>query len=155
VRRDRARALAIFDPRGAAVINKDLGCKRPHLDLQIRVSKGGLEIGDRRAAPSAIADRHLHDREALLLAAVVVLDCPIACFPSGGREGVHDRIRVARVLSRERAVAATKSVGPFLPRFLTPEVWKHVRIRPCRQAVGGPAVIVAAIAAHVGHGIDR
>src|SRR5262245_59083300 len=97
------------------MLDKDLGCKRPYLDLQIRASKRGFEIGDRRAAPSSIADRHLHDRETFLLAAVVILDGTLARFPTGGRERVHHGIRIARVLGGERAVTATKSVGPFLP----------------------------------------
>src|SRR5262245_66385969 len=111
------------------MLDKDLGCKRPYLDLQIRASKRGFEIGHRRAAPSSIADRHLHDREAFLLAAVIVLDGAIARFPSGGRERVHHGIRVARILSGARAVAAAKSVGPFLPRLLTPEASQYVSLR--------------------------
>src|SRR5262249_7257764 len=55
----------------------------------------------------------------------------------------------------ERAVAAAIGAGAALPGFLLAEIGKRVRVGPGRQAARRPAVVVAAVAARIGHGVDR
>src|SRR5690606_33129880 len=99
---------------------------------------------------AAVADGHLNAAEAFLPRAVVVVGERMAVGARRLGIGVYQRVLVARHLRHERAVAAAIGGGPALPALLAPEIGQDVRIGPVRQAVGGPAVVVAAIAADIG-----
>ena len=129
--------------------------QRAGLDAQIGASERGTQIADRRAAAVAVADRHLHAAEAVLLRAVVVVGRRIPGVAPGLQIGVDQRVLVARGLDRERPVAAAIGVRAAFPALLAAEIGKHVRIGPAGQSRGGPAVVVGAISAHIRHGVDR
>ena len=55
----------------------------------------------------------------------------------------------------ERAGAAAPGVLALRERLHALEVGQHVRVGPALGALALPAVVVAAVAAHVGHHVDR
>ena len=59
------------------------------------------------------------------------------------------------MLGVERTIAAAPGVGSAFPGFLLLEVGQHLVIGEAGEPIGGPAVIVAAVATHIGHGIGR
>jgi hypothetical protein len=81
--------------------------------------------------------------------------------PSGGEAGFDDRVGVTRRADAERPLIATKGgiaaiiAGAALPRFLPAEVRQDIGIRPAGEPGGGPAVVIAGVAADIGHRVDR
>src|SRR5712671_612781 len=150
-----ASAAHIFDADGARAVEQDAARERADHDAEIATLERGPEIADRGAAAPAVTHRHLPAAETLLARAVVVGGRRMARRGARGREGVDQRIGETRGAHRERAVAAAEIAGAAFPRFLPAEIGQHMRIGPFRQAGGRPAVVVAAVAPHIGHGVDR
>ena len=153
--RSCARRSAVFDADRARALEQDARHQRAGLDRQIGAPERRPQIADRRAAPTAVADRHLDAREAVLLGAVVIVGRRMAGLAAGVQIRLDQRVGVARVLDGERPVAAAIRVRAALPALLPPEIGQHVRVGPARQAVRGPAVVVGAVAADIGHRVDR
>jgi hypothetical protein len=114
-----------------------------------------VQIGDCAAAASAVLDGHLNACKAVLLRAVVVVGHRQAGGSGSVDIGVAERILVAGHFRYERTIAAAIDVGAALPALLSPEIRQDMRIGPIRQALRGPAGIVGAVAAGVGHCVDR
>src|SRR5262249_31295474 len=101
------------------------------------------------------ADRVLTATEALLLLGVVVLRAREPGLPAGLDPVVEDRIFRLRRLRAERTVRAAPLALSALPGLAAAEVRQHVALAPAARAVAGPAVVVARMAARVGHHVDR
>ena len=147
--------LLVFDAGGAPVLDDDPGRVRVHLDLKVGAHQRRAEICHRGAAPPSVADGRLRAAESFLTRAVIVRRRRMACRNARLQKRIGERIGKVWHRGRKRPVAAAIGVGPALPILLPPEIGQHVRIGPVRQAHPGPAVIVAAMAAHIGHGVDR
>src|SRR5262249_1029666 len=100
------------------------------------------------------SNRHLHSREAVLRRTVVIVIQRVARGLRGTEIRLDQRIGVARLARCQRTTTAAIFAGAILPTFLLAEIWQHVVIGPTDESIRGPAVIIAAVAAHVGHRID-
>ena len=87
MRSDARAALDVFDPDSAPSVEHDPGGERVGLDRQRLAPQRRLQIGDRGAAPPAVADCRLPAAETFLLGAVVILGCSVAGGQPGRREG--------------------------------------------------------------------
>ena len=149
-------ALLVFDAGRAAVLEHDARRMRAHFHAQVGAAKRRPQISVGGAAAAAVANRHLHAGEAVLLGAVVIVGDRVARGDARVEPGVEERIGIARAARGERPAAAAIRARAVFPRFLAPEIRQRVRIRPAWQAVRvGPALVIGAIAAHVRHGVDR
>ena len=124
-------------------------------DRQVLPLQRGAQIGGGGAAAAAVADRHLQPAESLLPGAVVVVRPGMAGGPSRFGIGVEQRILVAAELRGERAVAAAIGVRAALPALQLAEIGQRMRVGPAGEAGSRPAVVIAAVAAHEGHGVGR
>ena len=151
----RLAALHIFHAGRARAPKHDACGQRLELQREVGALERRPEVGDRGAAATAVADRRLQPAETLLLPGVVVLGERMpgarACF----QERLAERIFIAVEPGRQRSVATAVGIGAALPRFLPPEIREHVRVGPAGETRYRPAVIVAAMAAHIGHRVDR
>ena len=154
--RDNALArFQIFDADRPATLEQDARRQRAHDDFEIGPGQRRTQIGDRGAAAPPVADRHLRAAEALLLRAVVILGQPVPGRRTRRHIGVDQRVGIARQPHRQRPIAAAIGAGAALPAFLTAEIGKHMGVRPGVEPVRRPSLVVAAMAAHIDHGVDR
>jgi len=150
-----AAVLGVLDADRSRPLEEDPGRERARLDRKIGPPHGRTQKGDRGAAATAVSDRPLPAAEALLLLAVVVLGERPVRFPRRVEPAVEERVAIAGIDDRERAVAATPGVRALLPALATLEVGQDVGVRPAGAAVLRPAVVVATVASDVGHHVDR
>ncbi len=144
-----------FDAGRARTAQQHAGRLRARLDREVAAIARGLEerIGGRRAP--AVPDGVLALAETFRARAVV-----IGCLGNAGRHagvdpGLIERVARLRPLRAERARAAAIFVLAALPGLAPFEIGQHVRIGPAARALLGPAVIIAAVAARIGHHVDR
>ena len=90
----------------------------------------------------------------LVLAGVEVGDLAVLAGRRRLDEGAGDRAGVLLVRHLQRAVAAVEAVGPVLVGLGPQEVGQAIVPRPAVAAKIGPAVIVAAMPAHIQHRVD-
>ena len=90
-----------------------------------------------------------------MLRAVVVFGHREARGLGGVEPGVVDGIGGLGEFGADRPVAAAPRIGAALPGLATPEIGQHVGIGPAARTLLRPAVVVAAIAAGIGHHVDR
>src|SRR2546422_11646966 len=128
---------------------------RSRLDREVGPPHGWTQKGHGGAAAPAVPDRPLTAPEAFLVLAVVILGVGPVCLSRRVEPGVEQRILIARVDHGERPVAATPGVLALFPAFTALEVGEDLGIRPAAAALLRPPVVVAAMAAHVGHHVDR
>ena len=129
----------------------------------VRVGRNGeifaaprrLEKRIRGRRTPAVANCVLAAAEALLLFAVVVGRHRIAAGLGGFEPGLVERVLGLGELGAERSLTAAIRVGTVLPGFAAPEIGQHVRIGPAARTLLRPAVVVASIAARIGHDVDR
>src|SRR5215471_8924910 len=114
-----------------------------------------LEIGGCRRRAVAVADGVLAAAESFLLFAVVVVGHRKARSLGGLEPGPVDRIAGLGELGADRPGAAAPGVVAALPGLAAPEVGQHVGIGPAARALLRPAIVVAAVAAGIGHDVDR
>ena len=150
-----AAAGRVFDADCAITVKQHTVDQRTDFDTEIGAAQRWSQVSDRGATPAAVADRHLPPREAFLLAAVEVVSPPVAGRGARGRESFDDRIGKACIPRRQRAIAAAIGIGAAFPAFLPPEIGQHMCIGPLCEACGGPAIVIAAMAANVRHRVDR
>ena len=155
VRRHRLAVLYIFDAGRALAVENKPRHQRIDFDVQIVARQRRAQIGVGSAAAAAVAHRHLPDAKTFLLGAVVIGRGLVARGKPCRRKRIDQRIGKPRHLRRQRAVAAAIKARAALPGFLAPEIRQHMHIGPRRKARGRPAVVIAAMAAHIGHGVDR
>src|SRR5947209_18563749 len=113
-----------------------------------------MEVGGGCAVAPPVANRHLHAGNAMLLCGVIIIIVGMAGLDSCFDIGVDERIFISRLAYRERAVPAAIEACASFPGLLPPKIGEHVGIGPARCTVRCPAIVVGAVAAHIGHGID-
>jgi hypothetical protein len=126
----------------------------PHCHREIFALQRRTQISRRGAFAPAVADGHLHSGEAILPLAVIVVIEFVARAGGGFQIRIDERILIARFARSHRSVAPAIVARAAFPAFLAAEIGQHVIVRPPAQAVRGPAGVVAAVAAHMSHGID-
>src|SRR6202035_36245 len=104
----------------------------------------------RRRTPT-VADGELAAAESLLLLAVVIRCERIAACLGGVEPGFVKRILRPCEFGAERARAAAPGVFAFLEGLAALEIGQHVGIGPAARALLRPAIIIAAVAARIGH----
>ena len=151
----RRAALHIFYADRARALKRDASGQRLDLQREIRSRERGPHVGDRGAAAVAAADGRLQPAETLLLLRVVVLGERMPGPRAGFQKRLAKRIFIAVEPRRQRSVAAAVGIRTALPRFLPPEIRKHVRVGPAKETRRRPTVVVAAMAPHISHRVDR
>ena len=155
LRRHHLAVLQIFDARCALAIEDKPRHQGIDFNVEIVARQRRPQIGVGGAAAAAVAHRHLPDAKTFLLGAVVIGRGLVARGKPRRGEGIDQRIGKPRHLRRQRTVAAAIKARAALPGFLAPEIRQHMSIRPRREPGGGPAIVIAAMAARIGHGVDR
>jgi hypothetical protein len=145
----------VFDADDTGAVEQQPGHQRLDLHGQVAARQRRAQIGDRAAAAPAMLDRHLHACKAVLLGAVVILGRRQAGSAGSIHIGVAKRILVARRFRHQRTVAPAIGVASALPALLPPEIRQRMRVGPTRQTCRRPAVVIGAIAANIGHRVDR
>ena len=124
-------------------------------DIEIAALPRRPEIGGRGRGAVAVADGVLAAPEAFLPLAVVVVGDGKARRRRGFEPGVVERIAGLGELGADRPRSAAPAVLAALPGLAALEVGQHVGIGPAARALLRPAIVVAAIAAGIGHDVDR
>ena len=151
---DPLAAAQIFDPDGATALDQDPRRQRVDLDREIGPRQRRPQIGDGGTASPAVADRRLRAAKALLLRAVVVLGrrmtggCPGRRRP---RRAGRDSATAASSAARRRRDRCWRR-PPSIPGAGNRAA--HGRRTRC-QAGCRPALVIAAVAADIGHRVDR
>ena len=152
----RIAAPAVFDADRAAALDQHPRHQRAGLHGEVAARHRRAQIGDRRAAALAVADGVLVAADAVVLRPVEVV-VPFQARPLRRLDiGIDQRLLERGEAHAERAVGAAIGTCAALPGLLLAEVGQRMRVGPARQVVLlGPAVVVAAVAARIGHGVDR
>ena len=122
---------------------------------QVRPAPGRVQVRARRAPAAPAPDRHVHRREALLLVAVHVGGEGIAGLAPRLEEGLVQRIAAGAGRDVQRSIAAPVVVGAARARLGALEIGQDVGVIPAGQTALRPAIVVAGVAAHVRHAVDR
>src|SRR5262245_51666399 len=123
-------------------------------DCEILSSQCWAEIGVGGAAAAAVAASRLPSTDAFLLCPVVVGSASIASSYARAVESTTNRVGEPILLDIQWDIATAVLVCSALPDFQPLEVWKHIVKRPTRQSTARPTIVVATMAADVGHSID-
>ncbi len=150
-----AARLDEFDAACARALHQHACRLRARMHLEIGALAGRLEIGSRGRGAIAVADGILAAPESLLLLAVVIVAHRQAGRAGSLQPGVVERIAGLCELGADRAGSAAPPIGAALPGLAAPEIGQHVGIGPAARTLLRPAVIIAAVAAGIGHHIDR
>ena len=113
-----------------------------------------MDEGARGAAALAVDLRDLVEPAAFLSFAVEIVGDRQLRLARRIEEVPLKRIVGAQFRDVERSALAVEIVGQTLVVLRLPEVGKHVVVRPAGIALCGPAVVVAAMTAHVDHRVD-
>src|SRR5579872_675490 len=152
----KAFAVApIFHRHGAAALDDNSLSQGVRGDDKIRPPKNRAQESFRGAAPLAVPDRKIIAAEAFLLLAIEIVIDGVARLPAGFDEQVEERILAARAANGQRPPGAMKGVAALDMAFRLAKVWEDFRIAPAGKAELRPAIVIAAIAAHIDHAIDR
>ena len=142
---DAARAGSVHDDA------RDVGAGF-HAQVRALLGRAQEGVGGGRAAP--VADRVLAAAEALALRAVVIVRHRQARLARRLHPRGEQRIVGLGEFGAERAVAAAIFIGAALPGLAAAEIGQAVGVAPAVRAVPRPAVVIAAVAARVGHDVD-
>ncbi len=126
-----------------------------HLHAQIWPSQCRSEVGRGAATATSVPDRHLPFREAVLRRMIIIRIVGKAGLLACSNIRVDKWVLIAARLGGERPIVAAVHVSSTLPTFLTPEIGQHMRIRPVRQTVQGPTVIIRTVTSDICHRVDR
>ena len=122
---------------------------------QVLATQVGRDVAFGRAPALAAFLRDLRVGYAVLLGAVVIGCARDANLFAGLHEHFIERAGAAQVADVQRAADTTVfGSTKALVVFCAFEQWQHVLVAPARVALGGPVVVVVAVAAGVDHGID-
>jgi hypothetical protein len=153
--RPRFAAQDMLDPDRAARVEHDAVDARAGLDGEVGAAQRRPQIGLGGAAAPAVADRLLHPPKPFLLGAVVVGRLRHLQRRAGREAGLDQRVRKGRGPHGERPVAAAIVAGAGLPCFLPAEIGQHLGMGPALAPRRGPPVVIAPVAANIGHRVDR
>ena len=151
----RSAPLPILDADGPRALEDDARRARPRSHGEIRPTEIGREVRRGRAPPLAIFLRQLIEADALLLRAIEVGVARQTLLHRCGNADLHEGARRSRIGDVERAALSVKGVGESLVVLGSPEIRKHIVVRPSCVAERRPFVVVAAVAADVDHRVDR
>src|SRR5215475_1768969 len=129
--------------------SREPGC----YDRKVLAVPGRVQVGNGRAASSAVALRDLMISDAVLSGPVKIRIKCQSQIPSRGKESLRRSIFRAPVADRERAEVTMELVLAALVAFRLDEVGKDVPVAPVCGSVGSPVVIVKAVAAYVDHSV--
>jgi hypothetical protein len=117
----------------------------------------GAQIGIRRRPAPALPDCALECAEAFLPLAVVITRERRSPPPRRIDKGLEQRVFLLATRDVQRPVRPAPVASPAgpVPMLHPPEIGQHVGIGPAVGAHLGPCVIVAGMAAHVDHAVDR
>src|SRR3546814_247392 len=115
----------------------------------------GIEVGHRGRAARAVALGDLVQADAELRGPVEIVVARQAGLLAGFDEDPRQRVDVAQVRDRERAVASVQVAGAAGIAFGAHETGQHAGPVPAVGALRGPVVVVAGDAADVAHRVDR
>ncbi len=151
-----AARIAIFDAYRVQSFHQDAGGARTRDHMQVGPLQVRRDVALGRAAALAVLLRELRQADAFEARAVEVRIPRVA----GLRAGLDERARIHAGLHHvghvERAArAVVLAVAPELVVLGLAEVRQNVGVAPAGVALRGPAVVVAAVAAHVHHPVDR
>ena len=150
--------LAIFDTHRAqplaVIAHQHPRCQHPRQHGEIAARQRRAQIGGGRTGASAIADGRLRRGEALLLRGIEITRHRLAQLLAGRDKGLDQRIGETCAHGAQRPLATTVFTRSVFPGLGLAKVRQGMGIRPIQQAAGGPAVVVTAMAAHIGHHID-
>ncbi len=99
--------------------------------------------------------RRLIEPQPLLIDAVEIVIGLEAARDPGLDEGLVDRPRPVGIGHLQRTARAMQGGGAALIVLGFEEVRQHVGKGPAGAAVGGPAIVVRGMAAHIKHGVDQ
>ncbi len=121
---------------------------------QVRAAERGVQVRARGAAAPALAHRHVHTAEALLLKAVDVLAARIARLLGGREPRRVQRVAHRSVARHELAGIAAVPVSALLAALRTFEIRQYVAVRPPLGALRRPPLEILRIAADVDKTVD-
>ena len=147
--------LTVFNADGAAVFDQYPVHMGAHLNVDVRALHRGPQIGDCGALAAAIHGIHLQAGETFLGGTVVIRRFLVTGLFHRVEETVEYRILHIRRADFPRPVRTTIGIVPVLKRFRALEIGQHVIEGPAGQTLLAPAVVIAVIAAHISHHIDR
>ena len=147
--------LDVFDAGRARALHQESRRLGAGLDREVMTALGRPQIGARGRRAPPVADGVLAAAETFLLLAVVILGEGIAGLLRRLEPGVEDRIGRLGELRAERPLAAAPGVRAVFPGLGAIEVGQHVGIGPAARALLRPAIVIAAVAARIGHDVDR
>src|SRR5882672_214800 len=146
---------AYFRADGAAVFQQHALGLGAQDDSQIgpsaRRAQEGLGRVDAHAAP--LVDLKIADAQ--IVAAVEIADAGNADGHGGVAHGVEDRPMQALFLDAPLAAAAVTVVGAVHEVLVLLEIGQHIVPAPAGIAELAPVIVVAGLAAHVDHAVDR
>ena len=151
--------VQVADARTAPVPHLQAGDQAAGLDGQVRAGQGEGQVGIGRADPPAAGDGQVGPGHPLLLRAAEVRGHRAA--DAGQRRSERDRDRVPAGLGDradpDRAAGPAQRRVPARSRgvLTAPEPGQQLLVPPPGGPGGGPAVVDRAVAADVGHGVDR
>ncbi len=144
-----------LDAGGTRAPHQHAGGMGTGLDRQIGAPAHRPEIGACRRRAIAVADGVLTAPEAFLPRAVVVVGHRQARCRGSLEPGVVERITGPCEFGADRPRAAAPAILAAVPGFAAFEVRQHIGVGPAARTLLRPAVVVAAMAAGIGHHVDR
>ena len=124
-------------------------------DRQVRPAQRGTQVRAGGAAAPALAHRHVHTAEALLLKAVDVRAARIAHLLAGGEPRRVQRVAHRSIARHELAGIAAVPVATLLPALRALEIRQHVAVRPSLGPFLRPPLEILGIAADIDETVDR
>ena len=147
-------ALAVFHTDCTLALQQDARGVRPGDDLQIAAAQVRCEVALGRAPALAIFVGHLVHAHALLAGTVEVRIGRVTRLLPSLHKDRAKRVGRGQIFGVQRAAAAMPRVCTTLVVLRFFEVRQHVVVSPARIALGGPMVVVFALATDIDHGID-
>jgi hypothetical protein len=146
---------ARFDADGAAVLDQHALHLRERCDAQVGPVAHRLQERLGGVHADAAALRHVEIGDAVIVATVEVGHARDAGRNGCIADGVQDRPMQALALDAQFAAGAMGLVGTVDEVLMLPEQRQHIVPAPALVAELAPLVIVARLAAHVDHAVDR
>ncbi|MOA10443.1 hypothetical protein D3C78_1303320 [compost metagenome] len=142
------------DGRGAAIVQPHAVDFDPgqHSEIGALANRFEKRLGRVPADAGLLID--LEIAATFVVALVEVIDAGDAALFGGTAEGVENRPRQALAFDSPFTRVAVKFGGAGEVVFTLLEQRQHVLPAPAGVAVGGPAVVVTGLAAHVDHAVD-
>ncbi|MND38723.1 hypothetical protein D3C80_294320 [compost metagenome] len=100
-------------------------------------------------------DRLLHRAEAFLLLTIIVFCHFKARLMTCIYEGFEQRIVASATLNMQRTIRSAPAVLSAMRVFHSLEIGQHIGIGPAARATLRPVIVIAGMATHIDHAVDR